>query len=213
MVVLQSWKHALPLRTRRSLAVLVLLALARPAVAQVSPPLQIVITPAQRTMNAKHIGFRITLRNVSEAPLLLNGGVVLGNGRHAWAAIDCTAHGREGRAVPLGLHWRLGGVGGRMYMLGVALGPGDTLTIAVTPDDYSQSAPLPSGPVELQCRFTGRPSNEAEWPATWVGSAVSAPVEIELTNEQAKPSRGPLTSKCSRRAVCRPDGARLIWRR
>ena len=175
------------LATRRSLAVLVLLAVAHPAVAQPTLPLQVVVTPAQQAMTAKHIAFHITLRNVSDAPLLLNGGVVLGNGRHAWAAIDCTLRSRAGRPQPLGLHWQLGGVGGRMYTLGVALGPGDTRTIAVTPDDYSPPTPLARGPTELQCRFTGRPSNEAEWPQSWVGAAVSAPAEFDITNEPAKP--------------------------
>ena len=187
MVTLQSWRHAVILATRRSLAVLALLAVAPPALAQPPLPLQVVVTPAQQAMTAKHISFHITLRNVSQAPLLLNGGVVLGNGRHAWTAIDCTLRGRVGRPVPLELHWQLGGVGGRMYILGVALGPGDTRTIAVTPDDYSSPTSLALGPADLQCRFTGRPSNEAEWPRSWLGAAVSAPVEIEIINEPAKP--------------------------
>lgn len=139
------------------------------------------------------------------------GARVLGNGRHAWAAIDCTTRGQAGRPLPLGLHWRLGGVAGRMYVLGVVLGPGDTRTIAVTPDDYSPSASFPPGPVELQRRFTGRPSNEAEWPRTWVGSAVSAPVEFEITNERQCPERASIQMRRTRRVS--PAGARVTWRR
>jgi hypothetical protein len=187
MVVLDISKRASRLRTRCRVAVVALLAVTRPAASQSVPPLQVVVAPAQRTMAAGQLSFRITLRNVSDTPLLLNGGVVLGNGRHAWAAIGCTARGRQGRPVPIALHWQLGGVGGRMYILGVALGPGDTRTIAVTPDDVGQTSTLPSGRVELQCRFTGRPSNEAEWPATWVGTVDSAPVQIELSNQKVEP--------------------------
>lgn len=187
MIVLDISKSVPRLRARCCVAVVALFAVARPAVSQSAPPLQVLVVPALRTMAAGHLAFRITLRNVSDTPLLLNGGVVLGNGRHAWAAIGCTARGQQGRPVPIALHWQLGGVGGRMYTLGVALGPGDTRTIAVTPDDYSQASTLPSGRVDLQCRFTGRPSNGAEWPATWVGTVDSAPVQIELSNPKVEP--------------------------
>lgn len=144
-------------------------------------PLEIEVAPARQTMSITDLAFRITLRNVSDAPLLLNGGAVLGNGRHAWAAIGCTVQAVEGRRVPVGLHWRLGPVGGRMYVLGVVLGPGDTHTIAVTPEDMHSTAALPVGQGALQCRFTGRPSDQAEWPATWTGNALSVPVGITLT--------------------------------
>lgn len=140
--------------------------------------------PTRRAMSVRELEFRIVLRNVSDAPLLLNGGAVLGNGRHAWASVGCTVQVGQGRPIPLGLHWQLGGVGGRMYILGVVLGAGDTHTIEVTRDDYWQSAALPVGAATLQCKFTGRATDAAEWPTTWLGSATSEPVTIELTNDR-----------------------------
>lgn len=150
------------------------------ALAQTAAPLQVVVTPKQRVMAVKELAFRIVLRNVSNEPLLLNGGGILGNGRHAWS-IECTVQPAQGRPVRLGLHWQMGGVAGRVYPLTVALGPGDSHAIEVTPDDYFQASALPTGSLTLQCRFTGRPTDPVEWPTTWTGNAVSAPVRVELT--------------------------------
>lgn len=144
-------------------------------------PLRIRVVPNRPVMAANDLGFRIVLRNVSDESLLLNGGRVLGNGYHAWTSIGCTVHPTQGRPVALALHWRLGGVGGRVYPLGLAFGPDDTHSIEVTADDYFQASALPEGKMTLQCRFTGRAMDPLEWPTTWTGSAASAPVTIELT--------------------------------
>jgi hypothetical protein len=154
--------------------------------AEIDKPLQVVVVPRQRIMSGQALAFRIVLRNVGDAPLLLNGGGVLGNGRHAWSAVKCTVQAGAGRPLPLSLHWGLGGVSGRVYVLGLVLGPGDTHGIEVTPDDYWVATALPVGKATLQCEFTGSPSDAAAWPATWVGTTSSAPVPIELTDGRPK---------------------------
>jgi hypothetical protein len=140
-------------------------------------------------MAVKELAFRIVLRNVSNEPLLLNGGGILGIGRHAWS-IECTVQSAQGRPIRLGLHWQMGGVSGRVYPLTLALGPEDSHTIEVTPDDYFQVSPLPAGRATLQCGFTGRATDPAEWPSAWAGNATSAPVSVELTASRSPQQAG-----------------------
>jgi hypothetical protein len=89
--------------------------------------------------------------------------------------------------MPLGLHWQLFYVAGRMYPLRLPLRPGDSHVVAVTPADYFQSTPLPTGPVTLQCTFSGAKSfvgDESDWPICWECTATSAAIALELQKSE-----------------------------
>ena len=111
-----------------------LMAAAVPLTAQGPPAdVEIGITPQSRVFDAADgLRFRVTLRNTGAKALLLNGGLLLGNGRQAWQAITCALHPKTGAQIRLDLHWQVGPVGGRIYFLGVPLRPGDAHTLAVT---------------------------------------------------------------------------------
>jgi hypothetical protein len=149
-----------------------------------SNDLQVVVDPERSIVDvADGLRFRVTIRNAGSAPLLLNGGALLGNGRQGWAAVTCNLRTADDAVVPLGLHWQMGGVAGRMYFLGVPLRPGDSHTFAVTPDDYYQSKPLPSARYDLSCTVKGTQSkfrDSTQLPPCWEGVATSAPVRIEI---------------------------------
>jgi hypothetical protein len=157
----------------------------QPLTAQVKPSeLQVVIEDARPTGDATHgIRFQVTLRNTGSAPLLLNGGALLGNGRQGWSAVTCDLRSAAGTVVPLGLHWQMGGVAGRVYFLGVPLRPGDSHTLTVTPADYHVGTQVQPGRYELRCTFTGKPSefrDATQLPAAWEGVATSTAVPITL---------------------------------
>ena len=162
-----------------------LMAAAVPLTAQGPPAdVEIGITPQSRVFDAADgLRFRVTLRNTGAKALLLNGGLLLGNGRQAWQAITCALHLKTGAQIRLDLHWQVGPVGGRIYFLGVPLRPGDAHTLAVTPADYSQGTPIPPGQYRLQCTFNGRQSefrDATQLPDCWEGVAMSTPVSIEI---------------------------------
>ena len=172
---------------RQFLAVTLLLngAALLPLTAQVKPrELEVVVEVARSSGDVTHgIGFQVTLRNTGSMPLLLNGGSLLGNGRQAWSAVTCDLRSAAGVAVPLGLHWQMGGVAGRVYFLGVPLRPGDSHTLTVTPADYHVGTPLQPGRYELRCTFTGKQSgfrDATQLPAAWEGVATSTAVPIEI---------------------------------
>ena len=150
------------------------------------PPaeVEVGVTPQGRVFDAADgLRFRVTLRNTGAKALLLNGGLLLGNGRQAWQAITCALHPKTGAQIRLDLHWQVGPVGGRIYFLGVPLRPGDAHTLAVTAADYSQGTPIPPGQYRLQCAFNGRQSeyrDATQLPDCWEGVAVSTPVSIEI---------------------------------
>jgi hypothetical protein len=149
-----------------------------------SNDLQIVVHPERSVVDgADGLRFRVTILNASSAPLLLNGGALLGNGRQGWAAVTCNLRTGDGAVVPLELHWHMGGVAGRMYFLGVPLRPGDSHTLAVTPDDYYHAKLLPPAPYDLSCTVEGTQSrfrDPTQLPPCWEGVATSAPVRIEI---------------------------------
>lgn len=156
-----------------------------PLSAQVKPnELEVVVEAARTAGDATHgIRFQITLRNTGSAPLLLNGGALLGNGRQGWSAVTCDLQSAAGATVPLGLHWQMGGVAGRVYFLGVPLRPGDSHTLTVTPADYFVGTPLQPGRYQLRCTFTGKQSefrDATQLPASWEGVATSTAVPIEI---------------------------------
>lgn len=165
--------------------------------------------------------FSLSLRNLGEGGLLLNGGYMLGNGQQSWSSIECAFHNREGQSVPLSLHWGVSHVGGRIYFLGLPLRPDAVYSIPVTPRDYfvSVGKPLSPGMYALQCSYTGSPSPSREstqLPACWEGRAVSQSVHVMV--RPAKPiadsSRRPVGPSAAVLANhgLQPTAARSIMR-
>jgi len=147
--------------------------------------LEVVVEAARSTVSLTDgVGFHVALRNIGTAPLLLNAGVLLGNGQQIWSAVTCTLRPGVGAPVPLGLTWQVSGVAGRLYFLGVPLRPGDSHSVTVTPADYHLATPLQPGRYELRCTVTGTQStirDATQLPACWEGVAASAPVFIQIT--------------------------------
>lgn len=171
----------------RFLAVTVLLGgvVVRPLSAQLKANELDVVVEAARPTGDPTLGirFQVTLQNTSSAPLLLNAGTLLGNGRQLWSALSCELRSAAGASVPLGLHWRVGGVAGRVYFLGVPLRPGDSHTVTVTPADYHVGSPLQPGRYDLRCTFAGKQSDlrdATQLPAAWEGVAISNAVPIKI---------------------------------
>lgn len=167
---------------RAAAALMVIGAVALPR-GQAGTPLEVIVSPRAGVMKASELAFSITLKNNGAEPVLLNAGVTLGNRRQSWAAISCTVQSGTGRRIPLGLHWQLFHVGGRMYPLRLPLRPGDSHVVTVTPADYSQHTPLPTGSVTLQCAFSGARSfvgDDSDWPICRECTATSAAVALEL---------------------------------
>ncbi len=145
--------------------------------------LQVVVETADAAITPDGPRFQITLRNIGIVPLLLNGGEMLGNGQQVWNAVTCDLRSRDGAVIPLRLHWRVPGVAGRLYFLGVPLRPGDAHSLAITPSDYFVQTPVPPGRHELRCTFTGEQSSvrdAMQLPACWEGAVTSEPVIVQI---------------------------------
>lgn len=178
----------------RLLAAVVLLNGTAFLTAQVRPSeLEVVVEAARSVVDAADgVRFKVTLRNIGSAPLLLNGGALLGNGRQGWSAVTCEFRSTAGASVPLGLHWQMGGVAGRVYFLGVPLRAGDSHTLAVTTADYYLATPLRPGRYQLRCTITGKQSglrDDTQLPACWEGVATSKAVPIEITSARQTDQR------------------------
>lgn len=156
--------------------------------------LEVVVETAQSVVRAGDgVRFTVALRNTGSAPLLLNGGALLGNGQQVWSAVTCDFMPAAGPLVPLRLHWQVGGVAGRLYFLGVPLRPGDAHTLNVTPKDYYLAAPLQPGRYELRCTFTGKQStirDETQLPACWEGVATSKAAPIQIAAARIPTEKG-----------------------
>lgn len=176
--------------------------------AETTGPVRLQIELAQAEfIEGENPSFSLSLRNMGDGNVLLNGGSMLGTGQQSWSSIECAFHASEERSVPLSLHWGVSHVGGRIYFLGLPLRPHAVYSIPVTPRDYfvNVGKPLSPGTYALQCSYTGSQSpyrDPTQLPPCWEGRAVSQPVRVMV-----RPAT-PIADRSSR--PVRPSAATLV---
>lgn len=152
---------------------------AQTAAGATSGDLQLVVdVDSTRVATGENPSFAITFRNNGEDNILLNGGALLGNGAQDWSAIDCEFRRADGQLLPLSMGWRIPGVAGRIYFLGVPLRTRSSYTISVAPGDYylPKGEPLVAGVYGVTCTYTGAQSrhrDRPQLPLCWEGRITS----------------------------------------
>ena len=147
-------------------------------------------TPKTVLKSSEGISFVVTFHNNSTNNVLLNCGMMLGNGQQSWNTLEAELKNEAGQRIPMTLHWGVGAVLGRIYFLGLPLHAGSVYKLLVSPDDYyvGNGERLKPGKYEIHFVFHGKqPSSTirdpAEMPACWEGEAQSNMLKFEVLPE------------------------------
>jgi hypothetical protein len=153
------------------------------------PALELAIDMPQSVVRSSE-GFSlfVTFRNGNTNSLLLNGGMLLGNGSQIWKNLEAELKTVSGQRIPITLGWGVHGVAGRIYFLGVPLRTGSSYTLSVRPRDYLIGNGKRLKPDKYEIRFVYRGSqspyrDSTQMPACWEGEAWSNTLRFEVLPE------------------------------
>jgi hypothetical protein len=138
--------------------------------------------------SSEGVSFIVSFRNDSANDLLLNAGQLLGNGSQIWSSLEAELKNETGQRIPLTLGWRVPGVAGRIYFLGLPLRARSSYTLSVSADDYLVGAGerLKPGKYEICFVYRGRQSkyrDSTQMPACWEGEVQSNTLKFEVLAE------------------------------
>lgn len=148
-------------------------------------------TPKTVLKSAEGISFVVTFHNNSTNNVLLNCGMLLGNGQQSWDSLEAELKNEAGQRIPMALHWGVGAVSGRIYFLGLPLHTGGSYELLVNQNDYyvGGGERIKPGKYEINFVFHGKqPSStirdSAEMPPCWEGEVRSNTLKFEVLAEQ-----------------------------
>ena len=127
------------------------------------------------------IYFNATLHNLSEKGILLNGGELLGNGNQIWSSLKCSLFNKSKpkKKHPLFLNIHSSPIGGRIYFLGIPLGPRSRYKLSINTVGNN----IPIGNYEISCTYEGKQSpyrDSTQLPKCWEGTASSNIFSFEV---------------------------------
>lgn len=134
--------------------------------------------------SSETVSFTICFRNVSTNNLLLNGGVLLGNGNQVWSSLKTELKNESGQQIPMTLGME-GPVTGQAGFLGVPLSAGSSYKLLVSVRDHpaGSTAHLKPGKYEILCTYHGQQSpyrDSTPLPACWEGKVQSNILRIKV---------------------------------
>ena len=152
--------------------------------------LRIDIRPTRQKFGSKEaVSFKVAIANVSEKDLLINAGMMLGNGAQIWDKLSLRLFDSHSREIPVQLHWRVPGIAGRIYFLGVPLRKHAEYHLAVDATDYfiGKGDAIGPGTYKIQASLKGGQSEHRandQLPKFWEGAVISKPAAFEVVDEK-----------------------------
>jgi len=148
----------------------------------------IIETPKTILKSTEGVSFVVSFHNNSTTNLLLNCGMVLGNGLQSWDSLEAELKNEAGRRIPMTLHWGVGAVSGRIYFLGLPLHTGSSYELLVSPNDYyvGIGEHMKPGKYEINFIYHGKRSpyrDSTQMPACWEGEVRSNILKFEVLAE------------------------------
>ena len=145
-------------------------------------------TPKTILKSSEGVSFVFSFHNNSTNNLLLNCGMMLGNGSQSWDSLEAELKSEPGKPIPITLHWGGGAVAGRIYFLGLPLHAGSSYKLLVNPNDYyvGVGERIKPGKYEINFIYHGKQSpyrDSTQMPSCWEGEVRSNTLKFEVLAE------------------------------
>ncbi len=142
-------------------------------------------TPKTVLKSSEGVSFVVTLHNNSTTNLLLNCGIVLGNGSQSWDSVEAELKNEDGQRIPMTLYWGVSAVAGRIYFLGLPLYAGSSYELLVSSNNFrdGKGERLKPGKYEINFIYHGKQSpcrDSTQMPACWEGEVRSNTLKFEV---------------------------------